>query len=354
METTQTTFKGQNFYIGIDVHARQWHVTIRTEQLFLRTFSMNPSPKELLLHLRRHYPGGNYFSVYEAGFCGFWIHRELTRLGLDNMVVHPADVPTTHKEKDRKSDKIDSKKLARELAKNNLIGIYIPSEFHEQLRSLVRLRYKTVQDCTRLKNRIKAYLRINGIEIPAHTEVSHWSGRFIKWLQNLELSHQPGRDYLDQCIEKLQEERKRLLKNIRLLRQYAKEIENSTIVSCLDSLPGFGFITAITFYAELIDILRFHKFDHLASYVGLVPSTSSSDEKKTIRGLTNRRNRYLRHLIIEAAWIAVRQDPVLLAKFNELTRRMKKQEAIVRIAKKLLSRLYHVWQTREPYVIGAD
>ena len=33
-----------------------------------------------------------YHSVYEAGFCGFWIHWELTNLGIHNIVVNPAIV----------------------------------------------------------------------------------------------------------------------------------------------------------------------------------------------------------------------------------------------------------------------
>ena len=111
-------------------------------------------------------------------------------------------------------------------------------------------------------------------------------------------------------------------------------------------------MTAISYYAELMDINRFPSFDQLASFVGLVPSVSSSDTTETDRGLTKRRNRYLRYLIIEAAWVAIRKDPVLLHKFNELTKRMKKQEAIIRIAKKLLNRFRYVWRKGVPYSIG--
>lgn len=84
----------------------------------------------------------------------------------------------------------------------------------------------------------------------------------------------------------------------------------------------------------------------------MVPSVSSSDMRETNRGLNKRRNRYLRYLIIEAAWVAVRKDPVLLYKFNELTKRMKKQDAIIRIAKKLLSQIRYVWRTGVPYCPG--
>ena len=93
METIKNTFAGQDFYVGIDGHKRQWNVTIRLQHMELKNFSMNPSAKELADHMNRIYPGGTYHSCYEAGFCGFHIHKDLTGYGFDNSVVNPADVP---------------------------------------------------------------------------------------------------------------------------------------------------------------------------------------------------------------------------------------------------------------------
>jgi len=342
-------FTGQDFFLGIDVHARQWNVTIRHNNMELKTCSMDPSPSVLTRYMERHYPGGNYHSVYEAGFCGFWPHRELTKLGFENIVVHPPDVPTSHKEKDRKDDPVDSRKLSRELEKGDLTAIYVPDEFHQQLKSLVRLRGRITESTTRVKNRIKGYLYYNGIPIPPHSELSHWSNNFISWLEELEFSSQPGKEYLRICLDELRSHRRRLASVTRSLRKYARETGISETIKLLCSVPGIGFVTAISFYAELMDMGRFPNLDHLASYIGLVPSIYSSDTREKNRGLTKRRNRYLRYLIIEAAWVAVRKDPVLLYKFNELSRRMKKQDAIIRIAKKLLSRIRYVWRTGMPY-----
>jgi transposase len=111
---------------------------------------MNPDPEELLRYLQRNYPNGNYVSVYEAGFCGYWIDRQLRALGIKNIIVNPADVPTKHKEKRNKSDKIDSRKLARELSNNPIEGIYIPNEENEAIRGLSRLRIKLTKDQTRI------------------------------------------------------------------------------------------------------------------------------------------------------------------------------------------------------------
>ncbi|MBI5475400.1 MAG: IS110 family transposase, partial [Ignavibacteriales bacterium] len=69
-----------------------------------------------------------------------------------------------------------------------------------------------------------------------------------------------------------------------------------------------------------------------------------------VKGLSPRKSTYLRSLLIEAAWIAVRHDPALTQTFARLIQRMPKQQAIIRIAKKLLSRIRHVWLYKQPYV----
>ena len=118
-------FRGQIFYIGLDVHKKRWVVTIRLNRLELRTFSMNPSADDLYQHMISNYPGGIYKCVYETGFSGYWSHRQLVQLGIDNIVTNAADVPTSNREKDRKRDSVDSRKLARELENGSLTpGIY--------------------------------------------------------------------------------------------------------------------------------------------------------------------------------------------------------------------------------------
>jgi transposase len=77
-------FNGQVLYVGIDTHKSNWKVSIRTRDIHLKTFSMNPSPEEFNNYMNRHYPKGIYKSVYEAGFCGYWIHRKLTEYGFKN------------------------------------------------------------------------------------------------------------------------------------------------------------------------------------------------------------------------------------------------------------------------------
>ncbi|MCF6269645.1 MAG: transposase [Melioribacteraceae bacterium] len=250
--------------------------------MFLKTFSMNPIPKDLSNYMQKQYPKGQYYSVYfrrngfpEAGFSGYGIHRELEMLGFQNIIVSPTNIPTSSRERLRKTDEVDSRKLARELENDSLSGIY---------------------------------------------------------------------------IEELLELRARLLKTVKSLRKYSFEYNMDEDIKLLIGIPGIWFITAITLYTEIMNIERFTSLDKIASYIGLVPTTKSSGEKEKVLGLTVQYNRYLRSLLIESSWVAIRKDPALTLAYNDYTKRMSKQESIIRIAKKLLNRIYYVLKNKKEYV----
>jgi transposase len=350
MQRTILNFISQHFFVGIDVHLKQWKVTIRSAGIELKTFSMNPSPQELYQHLQKHYHGGTYHLAYEAGFCGFWIQRTFTELGVHCIVVHPADTPTTGKEKAHKSDPVDSRKLARELENGSLKSIYVPDTYFEQLRSLMRLRFRLVQQQTRIKNRIKGFLRVSGIVIPQqYLHNPRWSGAFILWLKSVKPSYSAGTFTFDNLILQLEQTRGHLANVLRQLHRESASKNLAPIVDAINTAPGVAFITTMTLVTEIIDVHRFSRFEHLCSFVGLVPSVYSSGETSYTRGMSFRHNQYLRPLLIEAAWTAVRKDPAMTLRFQELSRTMSKQLAIIRIAKKLLRRIFHLWKQQDRY-----
>lgn len=347
---TAPNFKNANFFIGIDTHLKNWTVTIRSTGIELKTFSMNPSASELKIYLNKHYPDGNYNIVYEAGFAGFTPYRKFKELNLNCIVVNPADIPSTNKEKVVKRDPSDSRKLSRELENGSLKAIYVPDIVSEELRSLMRLRFRYIQQQTRLKNRIKGFLHNYGITIPKeYLSNTRWSKNFITWLENLKLTTEAGSFVLTDLVTQLKENKHGLKEVLRQLRKEARKEHIAPIIKALCSVPGIAFITAMTLYTEIIDINRFKNFDSLASFVGLVPSIYSSSETEYSRGITFRHNKFLRPLIIEAAWTAIRRDPAMSKKYFELCKNMSKQRAIIRIAKKLLRRIKHVWIQKEEY-----
>ena len=349
------SFKGQDFFIGIDVHKKQWTIRVISNGLLLgKAVSIDPSPKVLLQYLKRRYPDGNYYAVYESGFSGFWAARELNELGIECMITHAADVPSSQKERLNKNDKVDAGRLARSLSQNNLKPIYIPERLAEEFRYLSRYRDSVIKDQTRIKNRIKASLHCFGITIPIELQGDRrWSGAFIQWLKSQKFESEYGQFAYDSLIDELIEKRKRLSKILKEMRKMAKDAKPlNIIIPLLLSVTGVGFITAMTFATEIMDMKRFKRLESLANYIGLVPSVESSDEKVKVLGVSSRRNKHLRKMLIEAAWIAVRKDPALTMKYNNLTKRMHSNKAIVRITKILVNRMRHVWNTQQPYVMG--
>lgn len=86
-QSKKLNFEGQNIYVGIDVHLKSWNVTILSDQMHLKTFNQIPSPEKLSNYLNSNYPKAVYKSAYEAGFCGYWAHRRLMDLGIENIIV---------------------------------------------------------------------------------------------------------------------------------------------------------------------------------------------------------------------------------------------------------------------------
>lgn len=343
-------FTGENIYIGMDTHLRNWKTTIQVGDTFYRTFSHDPYAETLWKYLRKNFPGGSYFSAYEASFGGFKAHRELTALGIKNIVVNPADIPTTDKERKQKEDARDSRKIAAQLSASNLRGIHVPSIESEGDRTLLRFRRTLAKETTRNRTRVKSLLYYHGITLPEQFANKRWTKNFIAWLEDLDMPSSGSRATLDSIIglvQYLRGEQYRTLKSIKTLSKQEGYAEN---VALLTSIPGIALITAMTLLTEIEDISRFGNLDDLCSYVGLVPMTNSTGDRESTGPITKRSNAVLRGMIVESSWVAIRHDPALMLAYQKLVKRMTPTRAIVRIAKKMMNRVRYVLKNRKPYV----
>ncbi len=348
-------FEGQSFYVGIDCHKKNWTVTILGEEYEHKTMSQNPDPNLLASYLKKSFPGGDFHAVYEAGFNGFYACRRLRELGINCNVVHAADVPTKNKEKTHKLDPVDSRKLARSLRSKEFEPIHIPEPKLEADRALVRQRFRLMKDLTRTKSRVKSLLFQFNITIPDRFKPGqsrNWSSVYIKWLKELHLDQENLRLTLDNYIHTGELQRKELLAVNKQVRSLSQTEAYKINYDFLISIPGIGFLTAITFLVQIGDIRRFESLDDLCDYIGMVPMMRGSGDKIYTGKLLNTGRKELKVMIIEAAWDTVRLDPSMMAKFNELTRRMNKNKAIIRIARKLVARMRHVLMNQEKYELG--
>lgn len=341
-KVNEKLFDGQSIYVGIDYHKSSWKVSILGEHYEHKTMSQNPDPLLLASYLKRNFPGGTYHAVYEAGFSGFESCRKLRDLGVNCLVVHPADVPTNEKERLQKTDKIDSRKLARSLRNAELKGIHVPEPWLEADRALVRQRYRLMKDISRIKNRIKSLLFQFSIQIPESftaAQSRHWSKKYLEWLKGLAVEEPSLKQVINNYVRSGETLRKELLlvnSQIKQLSGSERYIQNYNL---LTTIPGIGIMAAMTILVQIGDIGRFKSLDELCNYIGLVPGMHSSGDRVQVGELINRGRKELRIILIEASWVAVRHDPALMAKFNELSKFMPKNKAIIRIARKMLSRI---------------
>jgi transposase len=354
-KVNEKLFDGQSIYVGIDCHKKNWTVTILGEQYEHKTMSQNPDPDILASYLKRNFPGAAYNAVYEAGFNGFYSCRRLRELGINCNVIHAADVPTRQKEKIQKMDPVDSRKLARSLRSKEFEAVHVPEPSLEADRALVRQRFRIMKDVTRTKARVRSLLFQFNINVPDRFTLGQarsWSKVYINWLKELQIENESLKQTLDNYIRIGELQRRELLSVNRQVRTLSQNDTYRSNYNLLISIPGIGFLTSMTFLVQIGDIKRFERLDDLCDYIGLVPMMYGSGDKMYTGKLINRGRKELKIMIIEAAWEAVRLDPAMMARFNELARRMNKNKAIIRIARKLVSRMRFVLMAQEPYKLG--
>lgn len=352
MEVKVTNYSKLRIYVGIDVHKKQWSVSIYSESIHHRTFCQSPDPEALRSYVSKHFTKAQVVCAYEAGRFGFWIARQLQSYGYECLVVNPADIPSTSQENQNKTDKIDSRKIARTLQAGLLRSSHLPSTQTEGDRQLFRYRKRLWSDLVRVKNRIKGTLMFAGINLPGEYDNAYWTKAFLRWLEEVEMPSASARQTINHLLEQYHMIYQHFLKTSRDVRKLLKASRYRERAELLQTIPGVGPLTSIQLLTELEDVHRFRTFKRLNSYVGFAPTSYSSGEHDWKGHMTIRRHRALRSALVECAWQTVQKDPAMLVRYEELIRRMTKKRAIVVIARKLLSRIYHVLKTKEPYELG--
>lgn len=332
--TKFTDFTGQEFFVGIDVHKKSWTVTVRTSGIEVAHFTQPPGAVQLAGWLGKRYPDGHYISAYEAGFCGTSHHQALCDHGIKNIVIHPADLPTTNKQQNTKTDLHDSRSIASYLQAGVLRGIYIMPADQQQRRALFRCRQAKVKDVTRCVNRLRSLLYFLGVHVPdAFKDQQKVSNNFLRWLGELQLITAEGTLTLNQYIAELKYQRQQLYALTRQLKA-AVAAHYTQEYTRLLTVPGIGPVTAIGLLTETGDLRRFDDPNQFASYLGLVPGEQSSGETIYSKRIQPRCNKCLRSLLIEASWIAIRKCPVLLSYYKKHAKGIN-NKAIVKVARRL-------------------
>jgi transposase len=334
-------YRGNTIFLGIDVHKATYSVTAICEKNLIKRDQIEANPETLVAYCKRYFPGALIKSAYEAGFCGFNLHRYLTAKGIDNIVVHPASIEVEAHNR-LKTDKRDSLKIATQLSVDRLKGIYIPSPEMEAQRAISRLRDTWTKEKTRTAVRLKSALYMYGIKPPS-SKISH---RFMHKLLAVELP-----EGIRFCIDELASAWIFFSDKIKLCNEIMKrQAAKDSLEEFYTSIPGVGATTARVLSNELGDMSQFSSEKDLFSYCGLTPCEYSSGETVRRGHISRQGKPILRKLLTQCAWVAIKKDPNLKEAFERIGARAGSKRAIQAIAKKIIGRARACIKSKSLYV----
>ena len=286
-------------FVGLDVHARKTvAAAVQLGSGEVWRAQIPGSPLESLVWLK-DLPG-EVRAVYEAGPTGFGLARAARVAGIEMMVCSPGAIP--RQPGDRvKTDQRDALKLARLHAAGQLRPVNVPSLELESLRDLVRAREDLRGDLMAARHRIGKLLARRDILFSGPG--TPWeSRRHAQWLSTIQLGDPVAQTVLGEYLashEVLLARRSRL---DGLIAERALDSAWAGLVARLRCLRGVDTLTAVGLVAEIGDFTAFKHPKLLASYLGLVPSESSSGERRRQGSITKAGSSHARRLLIEAAW----------------------------------------------------
>ncbi len=341
--------RGKTVSIGIDVHRINWHVTawIEGEEVFHGSL---PGQYHALQKLLERFPDCTIKVVYEAGPFGFWLYDKLTADGIETIVTPPSLIPVESGNR-VKTDKRDSRKLAKLLENNMLKKVHVLSEAERADRELLRTQRQIVEHRSDLMRQIKSKLLLYGIVSP-FTAKKGWSKRYIEWLKKLVCEQEMLKislNFLIELYEYLTDQLKRIIKQVITLAhsdRYAKKVK------LLKSVPGIGTLIATEIVVELQNIERFRSSEKIAAYIGLTPSEYSSGQYVRQGRITKCGNKWVRTCLVESSWHLIWKDPVMQYRYKKLKGRKGAKRAIIAIARHLIIRIRRMLLDNKPYVIG--
>src|SRR5207245_3080971 len=243
-----------------------------------------------------------------------------------------------------KTDKVDARTLCELLAAGFLPAVWSPDEFTRALRRRLQRRSKLVRSRTRAKNECHAVLARNLKGRPPVTDVFGKRGR--EWLAAIELPADE-RETVECCLREVDF----LDSEVGLIeRELARQALSSPEIRRLMGFPAVSLVSAATFVAVVGDVHRFHSPKKLVSYVGLDPRVRQSGEGPARHGhISKQGSSEARHMLCEAAWVAVRTPGPLRAFYERVRARRGAQIALVATARKLGVLFWHLLTREEDY-----
>lgn len=298
---------------------------------------------ELEVWLKKHIQATDYV-VIESTTNAWHIYDLLEPLAEKVLVANPIKVKQIAQAR-VKTDIRDTLILARLLAANIIPAIWVPPVEVRNLRYLLSQRRHLVGMHTQTVNRMHSVAHRHHL---SHPKGKRFNEKNTGWQQDDELSDtEKFQLELDMSTKQhLDEQAGKIAEKLACM-SHEKPWAESMLY--LMQLPGFGVITGMTILAAIGDITRFEDSKKLSSYSGLTPGLEQSGTKNRGKGITKEGRKELRWAMVEVAQRAVKSDPHWQRRFDELCRRMHRNQAIVVIAHRLLELVWFVLTRKQPY-----
>lgn len=341
--------EGKRIFVGLEDSKRSWKVCVRSSGMIVHEVSMPAEFTTFHQYLCGRYPGCQIQVMYEAGFSGFWLHDALVAEGLECVVTPPNKV-TQEKVNKVKTDRVDARRLARNLESGDYVACYVPDRERREDRQISRTSQQIQRTIIAAKNRIRKFLEFHGLDKGLPPGV--WKSAQYQSLRSLSLSHplQVSLDALLDLLDKLASIQKTLQAE---LKQLCEKDRYRVGVRSKQSCPGVGWLSAIRFTLEWGNLNRFSSGKKFASFTGLTSSEYSTGETIHRGRITCQGTGFVRGWLIQCAWRAIRLDPALQVRFQTVWKNSaSKKKAIVAVARKLAIRMRAIELNGQPYCLA--
>ncbi len=288
--------------------------------------------------------------AYEASSLGFGLYDAITEAGFTCHVLAPHKMRSSSEDKKKKTDDRDAMKILEELrghylAGNSLPEVWIPDHQTRHDRQLVRARLDLSDEITRVKAKIRMFLKRNGLTVVYQTQKA-WTVDYMRGLVKLqgeiEKSLSCVLGMLIKRLRELEEHRMDLDKALKELSQtdrYQKPVQ-----TLVDELCGVEVLSAMVFLTELGDLSRFKNRGQVAAYLGLAPSSFESGERDDRKGhITRQGSCRVRKILCQCVWSQVSHGRGEAAAYRRIVEKnpKKKKIAIVACMRRLGVRMWH-------------
>jgi transposase len=236
--------------------------------------------------------------VYEAGPCGSWLYRDLTKQPLLCWGVAPSLLPKPAGARVT-PDRRDATQLARLMRSGDLTPVYVPEVEDEASRHLVRAREETIRALKTAKHRLNAVLRRPDIRDAGRAT---WGPAPRRWLADVVCPTSAQQSVFQEDLRAVTEQTERLQR-----REEEREAQGTgwrltPVVDALPALRGVQCTIAVPIVSAWGDLTRFDHPRPLMSDLGLTPSAYSSGERRRQGAITKAGTPQARRALIEGAW----------------------------------------------------